>query len=277
MNCRFTSRKVPFREYEVESSHKYSLDYLQEHGHCMTDIVVNESSIPLAGLGVFTKKGFKAGDIVSISPVVVLPRHSLEEIAEQTVILNYCMCGAKSDAALFPIGTAGLMNHGGIDANVKIEWFQWPASPGGPPQEDRLNMPIEKLERFPFAPLDFKYVATRDIEPYEELLLSYGEQWEHAWMKHLDDLKAWSDKFDINSVAMRPQFREPLTAPVDFFPPNFEKDCIGATGCSSSRAKRRTRNAKLVESKSRDIEFAREYAKRTFGVFNDDSIETTEL
>jgi hypothetical protein len=270
---------VPFVEYEWVPSHQYTLDHLRANGHCMTDIFVDKSSIPgLAGLGVFTKKAVKAGEIVSISPVIVMPRHTLEDMSDRTVILNYCMCGENSDAALFPIGTAGMMNHGGIASNVKIEWFEWPALPGDVHHESRLTWPIEELERLPFAPLDFKYVATRDIEAGEELLLSYGEQWERAWMRHLDEMKEWSENYDVNSVAMRPQFREPLAAPDGFFPANFKKDCIGAKGCSSSRAKRRSSKLRVVEAKVKEIEVAREFAKKTFRVFtDDDNIRATEL
>jgi hypothetical protein len=68
-----------------------------------------------------------------------MPRHTLAEISDRTVILNYCMCDEKSDTALFPIGTTGMMNHGGINANVKIEWFEWPAPPGDARRENRLT------------------------------------------------------------------------------------------------------------------------------------------
>jgi hypothetical protein len=124
---------------------------------------------------------------------------------------------------------------------------------------------IEELERLSFAP---KYVATRDIEAGEELMLSYGEQWERAWMWYLDEMKEWGENYDVNSVAMRPQFTEPLTAPDDgFFPANFKKDCIGARGCSSSCAKKRLSKLKVVESKIKEIEVARVCQEDIYGVY----------
>ncbi|CAE7691180.1 unnamed protein product [Symbiodinium microadriaticum] len=233
----------------------------------MTDLYIDISPIPMAGLGVFTKKAFKKGEVVSISPVIVVPRHSVEKISQKTLLLNYLVCSEGSDGAMLPFGIAGMANHGGVKANVKIEWHQWDALDGKEPPVNHLDWDISKLEALPFAPLDFKYVALRDIAEGEELLLSYGEQWERAWMRYLGEMKVWIEKNGVSSIALKPQFREPITAPKGFFPPNFDADCIGATGCKKSRANKRSKNpvkSQFVDAP--DIELAREYAKSNFNV-----------
>lgn len=156
---------------------------------------------------------------------------------------------------------------------MKIEWHQWTATAGRDAPANRLNLDIKELEALPFAPLDFRYVALRDIRAGEELLLSYGERWERAWMSHLDELKAWSEKYDADSIAMKPQFREPITAPAGFFPPNFKSDCIGSTGCKKTRANRRSNSLPKHSLQVPDIELAREHAKSYFRFFG----KTNEL
>jgi hypothetical protein len=133
----------------------YSLDELTLKGVCMSDIYVAESSIPFAGKGVFANKQFRRGDVVSVSPVLVLPRHVMEAAGDHSVLLNYCITAptiltptatittttttttttdgdtsshaSSSDVALLPLSQAGMMNHGvkGEEvgtANVALDW-----------------------------------------------------------------------------------------------------------------------------------------------------------
>ena len=266
--CRFTSRNVPFAEYFREPSHRYTLEWLRENGHCMTDIFVNDSRIPMAGKGVFAKRSFKKGEIVSISPVTILPKHSVEAMKEKSLLINYCMWSNGSDACLFPFGMAGLMNHGGIYANVEIDWYSSDAV------ENMLEWPISKLERLPFAPLDWQYRATKNINEGEELIISYGDNWERAWVQHLEELKSWSETYDVDSIVMKPQFRQPFEAPEGFFPANFQSECIGKKGCGNNRMKRR---AKKQSSHSTDINESRDFARRTFTTLKGLKTKDTEL
>jgi hypothetical protein len=90
----------------VDSSMSYTLDELKAWGHCLTDIHVAESAIPFAGKGVFASKSFRQGEVVSVSPVLVLPRHALEMEAEHSVLLNYCITSPDLPATAAAAATA---------------------------------------------------------------------------------------------------------------------------------------------------------------------------
>jgi hypothetical protein len=131
-----------------------------------------------------------------------------------------------------------MMNHGGINANIRIEWHQWDKS-----GTSRLSSPVLDLMSLPFSPLDVQYVATRDIAEGEELLLSYGQEWEEAWVQHLEKIlhantevraarEAWEsrNKEGPKPIPEKPQFRTFITAPPGLFPEHFNMDCVGF-GC----------------------------------------------
>ena len=44
------------------------------------------------------------------------------------------------------------------------------------------------------AQLDLQYTATRDIEAGEEILYSYGEEWQDAWSEYSAEISEWSEK-----------------------------------------------------------------------------------
>lgn len=113
----------------LNTSISYSAEALRKEGRCLSDIRVGSSSFPFAGKGAFATKSFARGEVVSVSPVLVLPLHAMEMEANHSVLLNYCISsgprnGNKSDVALLPLSQAAMMNHGppGL-ANVKIDWW----------------------------------------------------------------------------------------------------------------------------------------------------------
>lgn len=218
----FNTRGIAYdhRSTEAATKSKYTAEDLALHGHCMSDVFVDESTIPLAGKGLFTKRSFKKGEIISISPVLVLPKHAVA--ADEGVLLNYCIASTSSDVALFPIGLIALANHGGSDSNVAITWFAWD-------DEERFS---EKLKQKPdellkahFAQIDIAITATRDIAVGEELLLFYGEPWESSYVEHLDRLDEWVEEGEADDK--KPQFRAPIEAPEGLFPKWWRGSCIG--------------------------------------------------
>jgi hypothetical protein len=74
---------------------------------------------------------------VSVSPVLVLPRHAFEgEESQHCTLINYLITGPNtssnessslgniSDVALLPLTQAGMMNHGaGAAANIEMDWY----------------------------------------------------------------------------------------------------------------------------------------------------------
>lgn len=232
---------------EEESDDKdyapYTIEELNRIGHCMTNVYVDESEISQAGQGLFTKTFVKKGDIVTVTPLMVLPRHKVEKQNPNSVLINYCISRNDSDVALLPVGLAGMINHNnrvnGDVANLRMEWHSWD-SPGG---RAKTRWHPDELEASPFPPLYMKYVAERDIYAGEELTISYGSDWEEAW-KIYDELSRTvecdadgSQEMDVNDV----QFRHYISAPDGLFPSNFESTCIGKNrnDCGIQEAKRK--------------------------------------
>lgn len=205
----------------------------QGEAQCLSHLYVEQSHIPMAGKGVFSKVSYKTGDTVYISPVAILPKQLVRKNEDTNVLINYCISTEGSDAALLPIALTGLLNHGGrMKSNIRMEWY---TSEG---EVSRLDLPIKDLEAMPFAPLDIRYVATRHIPKGEELLLDYGDVWALKWGEHLDRLIEWNgdtewsadtiDNLEKPSVTVMPQFREAIGVPTGFFPAHFLSDCIGS-------------------------------------------------
>eukprot|EP00602_Paraphysomonas_sp_CaronLab_P005770 CAMPEP_0185033988 /NCGR_PEP_ID=MMETSP1103-20130426/23456_1 /TAXON_ID=36769 /ORGANISM="Paraphysomonas bandaiensis, Strain Caron Lab Isolate" /LENGTH=428 /DNA_ID=CAMNT_0027570461 /DNA_START=21 /DNA_END=1304 /DNA_ORIENTATION=- len=261
----FSSRGISFVPFENSTTSRYSAEYLKKNGHCLTDIYTDHSDIPLAGKGVFARKAFKKGEIVSISPALVLPRHSVVKANDHSVLINYCICSPGSDAAIMPIGLAGMFNHGGSRANLEMAWYEW-SDPSTSSEESRLTWDIARLEKLPYAPLDIKYVASRDIAVGEELLISYGAEWERAWLSYVDEVIAWTEKYGGDGIVMRPQFRQPISAPDGMFPENFMSECIGSTGCyvGSRLEKRKKVAASRTSSTLEMYKNAKSYSLENF-------------
>lgn len=258
----FDSRNMPVKPTSVPPP-AIPLSELQEKGHCLTNIYADTSTIPDIGRGVFTKLAHKAGDVVSISPVLLLPKHSVQKANATSVILNYCVSQEGSDVALFPIGLGGMINHKrGEEANVAIQWYDW----GLNISEKVLSLPINKLASAPFAQFDFAYVATRDIEVGEELFLDYGASWEAAWSQYEEEVDAWAE--DDTNDDPAPQFRHPIGAPAGLFPESFDTPCIG-DGCEIPLLQRRLerdavlskKRAEAMENIDAVLERSREYFK----------------
>jgi hypothetical protein len=181
---------------------------------------------------VFSKASYDEGGVVYMSPVLVLPKHLIRKYEDTNVLINYCISAEGSDAALLPIGLTAMLNHGGARSNVRMEWYT------GEGDQSNLALPIKDLEALPFAPLDIRYVATRPIGRSEELLLDYGDAWATKWVQHLDRLIEWNGDIDWTeesrentespSIALKPQFREPIGVPDGFFPAHFQSECIGS-------------------------------------------------
>jgi hypothetical protein len=207
----------------------------QGSAQCLSHLYAEQSEIPMAGMGVYSKASYDEGDVVYISPVLVLPKQQVRKYEDTNVLTNYIISEDGSDVALLPIGLTGILNHGGTESNVRMEWYT------GEGDVSRLDMSPEDLEALPFAPLDIRYVATRPISRGEELLLDYGEDWSRKWLEHVDRLVTWNDRFgeQSNNLFMKPQFREPIGAPAGFFPEHFKSDCIGKVSCKESPSLKR--------------------------------------
>lgn len=223
----FEERNIPFDSSlaREKANELYDLVTLKRVGHCLTDLYMDTSVIPMAGKGIFSKLAYKKGDIVSITPVLTLPKHIVENQVPSCVLINYCIGegGRDSDVVLLPLTLAAMFNHGGVSANVAMDWYSWSDQES---LDKALNMTPDTLVSSPFAQLDLAYRATRDIAVGEELLLFYGEAWERSWVAHLAGLEKWLASGDT-TLASKPQFRHPIAPPAGLFPAHWTSGCIG--------------------------------------------------
>ncbi|CAJ1942276.1 unnamed protein product [Cylindrotheca closterium] len=195
-----------------------SQEWLEEHAVCADNFYFGVSSIPKAGHGAFAKRKLKAGTAILPVPLIHIPDRSILEMYHpsgvreknrqnktsipekgQQLLVNYCLGHANSTMLLSPYGPAfNLINHNQTRVNVKLQW----ALP------KRSNHFPEMLEKDPSyfsdiksAKLAMEVVALRDIEPDEEILLDYGEEWEAAWQNHVQTWNPVPDAHDYVSAA----------------------------------------------------------------------------
>jgi hypothetical protein len=108
----FDARYIQVNDTKADSYFSRDLDYLKAHGVCMTHVYVSDSLIPLAGEGLFAKKRFHAGEVIYVSPVLLLPKHEVIDASNDSVLLNYCIAPlSEVDIAILPIGLSGNAYH----------------------------------------------------------------------------------------------------------------------------------------------------------------------
>ncbi|KAI2504644.1 hypothetical protein MHU86_9754 [Fragilaria crotonensis] len=169
-----------------------SLEWLQEHGicadnlrgclrdssgwtRCICDQVSEKGAIvaPLPLVHILIRKRFEmfqpdfsVGNVVNKTTAV-----------GQQLLINYCFGHRHSTMLLCPYGLlTGLINHARTP-NVKLRWSDPKRSAHSP---EWLNKTVEEFAEVKFSVLSMELVAIRDIEPDEEVVLDYGEEWEAA-------------------------------------------------------------------------------------------------
>lgn len=182
---------------------------------CLTNVYVQDSLIESAGRGLFSKLAHNVGDIVTISPALMLSKSEVIEASDaNSVLINYCVCEAEGnstgDVALFPFGLTAMINHASaIDEtsatlqppNAKIEWLlratprdENTGSVSSFLSYDDLHNPLltaAMLSNLSFAPLDIVIRAIHPIGKHEEITIDYGKQWEEAWKADTEALNVW--------------------------------------------------------------------------------------
>jgi hypothetical protein len=182
-----------------------SVEWLEEHGQCMDNIRPGDrSTIPQAGRGAFANRFIAAGGIVAPTPLIhiadrgiftvydsyrvlnddshedQLYRDASNPIHDQ-LMLNYCFGHRHSTLLLCPYGVVtSLINHSSDKPNTRIEW-----SDKATRHKEWFEMPVDEWSKEEHAGLAFDFVAIRDINEDEEILIDYGEEWEAAWQEHV--------------------------------------------------------------------------------------------
>jgi hypothetical protein len=161
-----------------------SQQWLQKNGLCVDNMYVDKSTIPQAGRGAFASRFLSKGSIVSPAPVLQVHRNSLiDELTGFQLLLNYAFGHPNSPMFLIPYGSmVSFINHDSQSPNVELRWS---TSKTLHNRRDLLELSYKEVIGSEFGLL-MEFVALRDIQPHEEILLNYGDKWEQAWLNHLD-------------------------------------------------------------------------------------------
>ena len=210
-------------------------ELLEKGDFCINKHYVNVKEIDEDSLdsekkyyGTFTKENIEEGSAILWGIFVPIHRSELRDPVTNAdeLLLNYCYApgGNKysSPLLLLPMvpGANGI-NHAdpakNQEANVALSWMEPKFDP-----DEYFRQPTEILfgdaERSEDrAPLLIEYVALRDIDAGEELLLDYGDEWQEEWDSHI--MKQQKGE--------RSEFRHPIGLPDDMIPESWlEKERI---------------------------------------------------
>lgn len=192
----FTERVLKFQSDFVQGTRR-SLDWLSDHGICVDNIHPDRSKIKGVGRGAFASRTIPKGSIVAPAPIVVIDREFIWtntttgnklKSPKPQLLLNYCFGHKNSSLLFYPVSpVVNLINHGRDTANARLKWSQSDQHDGVTwPWQLSLN-DVKSLNTSGFM---MDIVASRDILPNEEILIDYGQAWEDAWNKHVQDWKA---------------------------------------------------------------------------------------
>jgi hypothetical protein len=208
-----------FLPYSVKS-----IDWLNEHGRCMDNIRPGKSTIEQAGRGAFSSRFIPEGGLVAPGPLLHIPNRTALNMYEMDpytglrdtnrqigmqLILNYCFGNSKSSVILCPYTSpSAYINHSSKAPNAKIVWAK-DSTPNH--NADWLQEDVKFLKTMNVIGLSIDFVATRDIQPGEEVFIDYGIQWEEAWNKYVKDWKPPRDADDYSAGA---ELQNDLTMPL---------------------------------------------------------------
>jgi hypothetical protein len=192
------------------------LEWLDEHGRCMDNIKAGASNISYAGRGAMATRAIKQGSLVAPVPLIQVPDRAVfnmynlqlsedgetyirtsDDIVGEQMIINYSFGHKDSSLVFVPAGAiVNLINHGDTP-NAKMVWSTHPSH-----RKMWLNFKPETLldDEQMYTGLLMEIVATRDIEPGEEILLDYGPEWKAAWDAHVESWKGRLAKGEISET-----------------------------------------------------------------------------
>jgi hypothetical protein len=236
----FEEREI-FQQVDVDPQFdpdlfSYTEAELKEKGICLSNVMIASSTIHIANMGLHAFKPFSKGELITISPVLILPMKVVEETINSSVLMNYVWTEPGARVGLFPLSHLAMINHASpasdwmdglqdsenaqnddllaqMHANVEVRWFdlrEYPSHKHEPSYRytpDELQNTFERMVDTPYAPLEIALYATRDIALGDELFVDYGDAWQHAWQNWLYDVQ------DASSL-----FRHPIHLPKGMLP-----------------------------------------------------------
>lgn len=184
----------------------------------MDNIKPGNSTIPHAGRGAFANRFIPKGCLVAPAPLIhigdynafkVYPPTDLEHMRGKVgpdlnapfryqLLLNYCFGHGDSTLLLCPYGLlTALINHSPTEPNTRIQWSKDMRHPNW--REEDIYTWIDEYH----TGLQIDFVALRDIEEDEEIVIDYGKEWEEAWQQHAKDFvprKDYIPAFELNEM-----------------------------------------------------------------------------
>jgi hypothetical protein len=176
-----------------------STEWLEENGLCLDHIRPGLSTIKQAGRGAFATRKIQKGKVIAPIPMVHVRRRHMEVYDSNNVdeydgfvtwegkqlLDNYVYGHPESSLLLFPYSPViNYVNHNAAKYNAELRW-----STLSNHHTDWLERTPDDLDSEDHAGLIMELVATRNIEPGEEVFLHYGESWDNAWNDYVE--KEW--------------------------------------------------------------------------------------
>ena len=200
------------------------LEWLKQNGMCIDKIRSGQSTKVAGEDGAFAKTFIPKGHRIAPAPLLALKRQDLviyeadetqnalrnvlnfDKIVGQEELLNYCYGHPESDLLLLPYSpVVNFIHHDANEPNAEI---QWPTNHSN----DWLDLhPLDVSEMS--GKLMAEFVALRDIQPGEEIVIDYGKAWENAWNAH-------------KSTNGDDEFRHEIGVPDGFFPDGWKNQSL---------------------------------------------------
>lgn len=185
-----------------------SVKELEKDGICLDNLHPGKSTIESAGRGAFSSRYISKGTVIAPAPVIPIGHRDAlkttyfrpneatgerEYIHGNQLLLNYCFGHSNSSLLFFPYSPmVNLINHDAKKPNAKLQWSQSNLHYG----KEWLQYPLDKVKAMERTGLLLEVVATRDIDKGEEVLLDYGEAYERAWKRHVEEWRtAYTDGY----------------------------------------------------------------------------------
>jgi hypothetical protein len=189
-----------------------SEEWLQENGICLDNIRQDQSTILQAGRGAFATRLLPKESVIAPMPMIHMKKERLQivketdgnlEIVQDQLILNYCYGHKNSSLVMFPYSPiVNFVNHNfnHTAINAKVQWSESKYH-----KSYLLDKTVKDILNEPYSGVMLEFVATRDIEEGEEIFINYGDEWEAAWEKHVQEWKPPSDSelpplYHLNSM-----------------------------------------------------------------------------
>jgi hypothetical protein len=217
--------------------------WLQENGRCLDEIRMKQSTIPQAGRGTFARRSLSKGEVVAPAPLIHIDKRLLEPLNEtdptvgqeiwealaRPLLFNYCWGHAQSNILLFPYSSlVNSINHGQEEvANVELRWSQMKGH-----HVEWLELPASTVLEKSQSGLVMEFIAKKDIQEGEEILVNYGSRWQESWDQHVTSWKAPDESEQyiaastMNSLDHHGRLRTIKEIQTDPYPQNIYLECI---------------------------------------------------